>query len=229
MSEKSFPKHIAFIMDGNGRWATKRHKARSLGHVAGYETLQKIISYAYKIGVETVSFYAFSTENWSRSKEEVNKLLSLMAKALKYALKKLCEEKIRFVISGDYSVVKPRVKRDIEQLIEKTSSFSPYTLNICFNYGSRAEIVNAVNNMINDGVRKCDEALLSKYLYTKDLPDPELIVRTSGEQRLSNFMMWQASYSELYFTDTLWPDFDEKELDKAIDWYLKRDRRFGKS
>ena len=152
-----------------------------------------------------------------------------MSKALKLAGKKLLDEKIRLVISGDYSVLKPRTVKAISDLIEKTSKFTPYTVNICFNYGSRAEIVNAVNNMISDGIRKCDEKILSKYLYTKDLPDPDLIVRTSGEQRLSNFLMWQASYSELYFTDVLWPDFDEKEFDKAIEWYKTRERRYGKS
>lgn len=229
MSENSLPKHVAFIMDGNGRWAKKRHKARSAGHTAGYGALQKIIAHAFKSGVETISFYAFSTENWSRPKEEVDKLLSLMSKALKLAGKKLLDEKIRLVISGDYSVLKPRTVKAISDLIEKTSKFTPYTVNICFNYGSRAEIVNAVNNMISDGIRKCDEKILSKYLYTKDLPDPDLIVRTSGEQRLSNFLMWQASYSELYFTEVLWPDFDEKEFDKAIEWYKTRERRYGKS
>ncbi len=228
MDKLVLPKHVGFIMDGNGRWATQRGKSRSAGHVEGYKALEKVIDYGFRRGVEILSFYAFSTENWSRPKEEVEKLLSLMTNAIKVAGKKLIKNKIKLVISGDYSMVKPSVKRAIDQLIEKTSTFSPYVVNICFNYGGRAEICSAVNKIIASGAKEVNEQLISSYLYTKDLADPDLIIRTSGEQRLSNFLLWQSSYSELYFTNVLWPDFNDDEFEKALTWFGERNRRFGK-
>jgi undecaprenyl diphosphate synthase len=228
MNEKNLPKHVAFIMDGNGRWAKKRGKSRSVGHRAGYKALDTLISYAFDRGIEVLSFYAFSTENWSRPEEEVSKLMALMARALKASAPKLCRNKVRFMISCDYSMVKPKVKQDIDELIAKTANFEGKTLNICFNYGSRAEIVRAFNLMISDGVKEVDEQTVSKYLWTASIPDPDLVVRTSGEQRLSNFLLWQSCYSELYFTDVLWPDFSPEEFEKALDWFASRERRFGK-
>lgn len=225
--QDKFPAHVAFIMDGNGRWAKAHKKAHIFGHRAGYKALNKIIEYAFNRGASVLSFYAFSTENWKRPKDEVSKLLALMRRALKEAAPKLRENKIRLIISGDYSMLKDSVKREIDALIAETSAFTEHTVNVCFNYGSRAEIVRAVNEIIRDGLTEVDEKAVSERLYTHLLPDPDLIVRTSGEQRLSNFLLWQSAYSELYFADVLWPDFDEKEFDKAVEWFSGRDRRFG--
>lgn len=228
MDEQKLPRHVAFIMDGNGRWAKKRGKPRWYGHKVGYKALENIIDYSFNRGIEVVSFYAFSTENWSRPKDEVLKLMALLKRGLKAATPKLFKEKVRLTISGDISVVKESVKKDLFDVVEKTKRFTEHTVNICFNYGSRAEIVRAINNIIAEGLNSVNEETFSKYLYTSDLPDPDLVIRTSGEQRLSNFLLWQSAYSELYFTPTAWPDFDGEQLELALDWYFKRDRRFGK-
>lgn len=228
MQNTVLPTHVAFIMDGNGRWATARGKNRSYGHKAGYQSLQNVIKYSFERGVKVLSFYAFSTENWARPKDEVEKLMSLMASAIKNQSKTLLKKQIRLIISGDYSMLKPSVKRAIDQVLQKTASFSERVVNICFNYGGRAEICNAVNQMLQNGVTECTEESLAKYLYTKDVCDPDLVIRTSGEQRLSNFLLWQSAYSELYFTPVCWPDFDGAEMEKALAWYSERQRRFGK-
>ncbi|MGN0819652.1 MAG: polyprenyl diphosphate synthase [Christensenellaceae bacterium] len=223
------PGHIAFIMDGNGRWAKERGKPRVFGHKAGYAAFDKIATYGFEKGVTTMSFYAFSTENWARPEDEVKNLMALLRRALKLAGPKLLKNKIRLKISGDLSRVNAKTKALLDDLLEKTANFAPNTLNICFSYGSRAEICRAFNDMMKDGVTECDEETVSQYLYTSDIPDPDMIVRTSGEQRLSNFLLWQSAYSELYFTDVYWPDFNEAEFDKAVEWFKTRKRRFGKT
>ena len=229
MIEKKLPRHVAFIMDGNGRWAKQRNKPRSFGHKAGYGAMESIVRYAFNRGVEVLSFYVFSTENRSRPEDEIKKLMTLMKRALKSVAPKLVKNRIRFVISGDYSMLKPEVVRAIDELVDDTSYFTEHTLNVCFNYGARTEIVRAVNRIIAGGITEVDEKTFSSYLYTSSLPDPDLIIRTSGEQRLSNFLLWQSAYSELYFTDVFWPDFNGNDLDKAIEWYMGRDRRYGKT
>ncbi len=226
---ENLPKHIAFIMDGNGRWAKEKGKPRVFGHRAGYDAFDKIVEYGFQKGITTMSFYAFSTENWLRPKDEVSKLMALLRRALRLAGPKLIKNKIRLKVSGDLSRVNKKTKALLDDLLEKTKDYAPNTLNICFSYGSRAEICRAFNNMIKDGVTECDEKLISNYLYTADIPDPDMIVRTSGEIRLSNFLLWQSAYSELYFTDVYWPDFDEKEFDKAVEWFMTRNRRYGKT
>lgn len=224
--EKIIPQHIAIIMDGNGRWAKKRGLARSFGHVEGAKALRRIIEYLPKIGVKYLTVYAFSTENWNRSKEEVSTLMSLFLKYIKNERKSMIKNGIRFYVSGRKNNVSQNLLSEIEKLQEETKNNERLTLNIAFNYGGRAEIIDAVNKIIETDEKNIDEKIFSKYLYNS-FPDPDLVIRTSGECRISNFLLWQIAYSELYITDILWPDFDEKEIDKAIESYSKRDRRFG--
>lgn len=220
------PDHIAIIMDGNGRWAKKRGLPRTFGHREGAASLRKVITHAAKLGVKYLTVYAFSTENWKRSKEEVSALMFLFKSYIKNEEKNIMENNIRFMVSGRTDNVSPALLKAIRGLEEKSKNNTGLTFNIAFNYGGRAEIVDAVNRIIKSGVESVDEESFSKYLY-HDIPDPELLIRTSGELRISNFLLWQIAYSEIYITDTLWPDFDEKELEKAIEEFNKRDRRFG--
>lgn len=222
------PRHIGIIMDGNGRWAKSRNRSRNYGHQKGAEALDAVVETAFKRGVEVLSFYAFSTENWQRPKEEVDKLLSIMTQLIDKWTEKLVKNKIRLVISGDLSCLSERRRKKIENALDATKDFREHTVNVCFNYGSRAEIIRAVNECVKDG-KPVTEAEFSKALYTADLPDVDMVIRTSGEQRLSNFLLWQSAYAELYFTPVMWPDFDEKEVDKALAWFAERTRRFGKT
>lgn len=224
--EKSFPKHIAIIMDGNGRWAKNRNLARSFGHIEGAKSFKKIVEYLAKIDVEYLTVYAFSTENWNRSKDEVETLMNLFLKFIKKEKKSLIKNGIRFFVSGRKDNVSEELLGEIEKLKEDTKNGKNLTLNIAFNYGGRAEILDAVNNIIKMGEKEITEEKFTKYLYN-DFPDPDLVIRTSGESRISNFLLWQIAYSEIYITDVLWPDFDEFELNKAIENYRNRDRRFG--
>ncbi|WP_373079100.1 isoprenyl transferase [Fusobacterium varium] len=224
--ESRIPSHIAIIMDGNGRWAEKRGLPRTLGHKEGANALRKIITYAGKIGVGYLTVYAFSTENWKRSKDEVDALMFLFKTYLKNEEKNIMKNNVRFLVSGRKEGVSPSLLEAIKKLEDKSRGNTGLTLNIAFNYGGRAEITDAVNSILKSGIEHIDEENFSKYLYN-DIPDPELLVRTSGELRISNFLLWQIAYSEIYITDALWPDFDEKELDKAIQSYNERDRRFG--
>lgn len=224
--ESRIPSHIAIIMDGNGRWAEKRGLPRTLGHKEGADALRKIITYAGKIGVRYLTVYAFSTENWKRSKDEVEALMFLFKTYLKNEEKNIMKNNVRFLVSGRKEGVNPSLLEAIKKLEDKSKNNTGLTLNIAFNYGGRAEITDAVNFILESGITHIDEENVSKYLYN-DIPDPELLVRTSGEFRISNFLLWQIAYSEIYITDALWPDFDEKELDKAIESYNERDRRFG--
>ena len=215
--------HIAFIMDGNGRWAKKRGLPRKVGHKFGAEAFERTVRNCHKLGIKTVTVYAFSTENWSRPKDEVDAILNLMEKYIEEAKK---YEDIKIVFLGDLDSLSESLRSSIIEIENRTSHFSN-TLNIAFNYGGRTEIVNACNELIKEGKTSVTADDISQHLYTKNSPDPDLIVRTANEYRLSNFLLWQCAYSEIYTTKVLWPDFDMKELRKAIDNFYKRNRKFG--
>lgn len=221
----NIPNHIAIIMDGNGRWAKEKNRPRVFGHKAGADTLRKIVKYCGNIGVKYLTVYAFSTENWKRSQEEVSALMTLFKTYINSEKKILLENKVRFMVSGREEGVSESLLKAIRELEKETSKDYKMTLNIAFNYGGRAEIIDAIKKAREMG-EEITEENFSKFLYN-DIPDPELIIRTSGEFRISNFLLWQLAYSEIYITDVYWPDFDEKELDKAIESYNKRERRFG--
>ena len=222
------PKHIGIIMDGNGRWAKAKNRSRNYGHQKGADALHDVIEAAYNRGVRCISFYALSTENWQRPKDEVDKLLSIMSKLIDTGLNQLIKMQAKLVISGDLSCLSPRRLKKVRDALKQTENFSGKIVNFCFNYGSRAEIVRAANECARTGKTVTEEEF-SKLLYTADMPDVDLIIRTSGEQRLSNFLLWQSAYAELYFTPVMWPDFTPEELDKALTWFSERKRRFGKS
>ncbi len=221
----NIPNHIAIIMDGNGRWAKGKNRPRVFGHKAGADTLRKIVKYCGNIGVKYLTVYAFSTENWKRSQEEVSALMTLFKTYINSEKKMLLENKVRFMVSGREEGVSESLLKAIRELEKETSKDYKMTLNIAFNYGGRAEIIDAIKKA-REMEEEITEENFSKFLYN-DIPDPELIIRTSGEFRISNFLLWQLAYSEIYITDVYWPDFDEKELDKAIESYNKRERRFG--
>ena len=226
MEITKYPEHLAIIMDGNGRWAKKQGLLRALGHEKGAQSVRQVLEYCVEHHIPYLTLYAFSTENWNRPQDEVSTLMKLFLKYIKNERKNMMKNKIRFFVSGRKNNVPEKLQKEIEKLEEETKNNDKITLNIAFNYGSRAEIVDAVNRIIKDGKENITEEDFSKYLYN-DFPDPDLLIRTSGEMRISNFLLWQIAYSELYITDTLWPDFDEKEIDKAIESYNQRDRRFG--
>ena len=223
---KNVPNHIAIIMDGNGRWAKSKMLPRAMGHKEGAKTLDKILNYCTEIEVKYLTVYAFSTENWKRPEKEVNALMKLFSDYMRKERKKLMANEIRFMVSGRREGVDSKLVKEIEELEELTKNNKKITLNIAFNYGGRAEIVDAVNKAISEGRSEIKEEEFSRYLYN-DIPDPELLIRTSGEIRISNFLLWQIAYSEIYVTDLYWPEFNEKELDKAISSFNKRDRKFG--
>lgn len=227
LNPDKFPQHIAFIIDGNGRWANKRGLPRTMGHRAGIIACKDVLEECYNLGIKYVSMYAFSTENWNRPKEEVDTLFELFREFINNDMEELFTKDVKFMVSGDYTAFPEDLVEVIEKSLDRTKDNSKMTINLCINYGSRSEIVRAVNNIIADGLKTVDEKTISKYLYTATIPDPDFIVRTSGENRLSNFMMWQASYSEFYFPKTFWPDFNKKALYKALISYSKRNRRFG--
>ena len=228
MEGLKIPRHIGFIMDGNGRWAKQRKQPRNFGHIHGSNRIDEVVTACLDLGVECVSLYAFSTENWARPKEEVDKICEILYKFLGDYAKKLIANKVRLKISGDYTKFPKKIIDLIEARLEETKHFENRTLNIAINYGSRQEILGAVNKLIDSGKKCVTEQDFSSALYTADVPDIDLVIRTSGEQRVSNFFLWQIAYAELYFTPVLWPDFDKKELLKAIEWYTGRDRRFVK-
>ncbi len=217
-------KHIAFIMDGNGRWAKMRGKLREFGHTEGARTFERVVEYCGDIGLKYVTVYAFSTENWKRPKAEVEKIMALLDKYLDKLMSDKRDLRVRFI--GDRSPLSEKLIKKIEKAEEITANRT-LTVNIALNYGGRAEISAAVNKLIREGKTEITEDDISGAIYTAECPDPDLIVRTAGEQRLSNFLLWQGAYSEFYFTDTLWPDFGEAEVDAAINAYYKRTRRFG--
>ncbi len=220
------PNHVAIIMDGNGRWAKMRGKPRDFGHKVGSENVKRVVEHAFKRGVKVVSLYAFSCENWSRPKEEVEKLFSLIKVFLDKYIAEVKKNGVKIVFSGDTDSLPDDVKKSVNTAKEYTDMNGERILNIALNYGSRQEIVYAVNKLVENHEPVTVESI-PKYLYTADLGDPELVIRTSGELRLSNFMLYQLAYSELYFTNVLWPDFDENEFDKALVSFANRKRRFG--
>ena len=219
-------RHIAFIMDGNGRWAQRRGYPREKGHTEGTKAFERAVRYCGEIGLEVMTVYAFSTENWKRPEREVRKIMGLLEKYLDKLLEKASEYEVKVRFIGERKALSQRI-RDKISLAEDLTSGYHRVLNIALNYGGRAEITSAVNRLISAGRRTVSEDDISGALYTSGLPDPDLIVRTAGERRLSNFLLWQSSYSEFYYTDTLWPDMDETEIQKAIDDYYNRTRRFG--
>ena len=221
------PKHIGVIIDGNGRWAKKRGLPRTVGHDAGFKNLKKFLRYAFDLGIDTVSVYCFSTENWNRPQKEVDHLMEIFRDAFDSEFDELLGDKTRLYVSGDHTRFPSDLTEKIDGLLEKTKGNTEHRLNICINYGSHDEILRAVNNMINDGVKDVNKEIFNSYLYTAELPPLDLIIRTSGEQRLSNFMLWQAAYAEFYFAKVHWPSFTGKHLDKALINFQNRDRRFG--
>ncbi len=218
--------HIAFIMDGNGRWAKKRGLMREFGHEAGAKAFQTLVEYCAERGLQTMTFYAFSTENWQRPEHEVRSIMKLLSDYLDRALASLQKHDVRILFVGDQSVLSAELQEKIQKA-EQSSAHHQKTLQIAFNYGGRAEIVHAANAAIAQGKTTLTEADIEENLYTLPNNPPDLIVRTAGEMRLSNFLLWQAAYAEFYYTDCLWPDFTPAELEKAISAYLNRHRRFG--
>ena len=227
------PRHIAIIMDGNGRWAKKRGLPRTAGHAAGAETFRKIANYCRTLGVEYLTVYAFSTENWKRSQEEVSGIMKLLGNYLKEAIRDMEKNHVRFRFFGDLSRLSPKLQQLCMDAQQKSADFGDVQVNFCLNYGGRDELVRAARAFAEDvaaGKRQPEELteeILSGYLYSAGVPDPELIIRPSGELRTSNFLLWQSAYSEYVFMDILWPDFGPNDLDRAIEEYHRRNRRFG--
>lgn len=229
VDSQRLPRHVAVIMDGNGRWAQKRLLPRSAGHRAGVERVRTIVRMSSDIGVKYLTLFAFSTENWKRPADEVGTLMKLLLEYLAKELDELHSENVRIRTFGDISQLPKDVKAEIDRAVEKTKNNTGLTLNMAINYGGRLDIVDAVKRMMKAGVSAEDigEETISSFLSTADQPDPDLFIRTSGEMRISNFLLYQLAYAEFYFTDTLWPDFDELAYLKALDCFAKRDRRFG--
>ena len=230
---ENIPRHIAIILDGNGRWAKKRGLPRTAGHAVGAETFRKIATYCKNIGVEYLTVYAFSTENWKRPEGEVKTIMRLLNKYLQEAIDTMERDKIRMKIFGDLAALTEEQRGLVRKTDEISQRYEGFQANICLNYGGRDEIVHAARRYAEDYAAGRTEGELSEeqfggYLYSAGIPDPDLLIRPGGEQRISNFLLWQCAYSEFYFTDVLWPDFGTEELDKAIAEYQKRDRRFGK-
>lgn len=223
---ENLPNHIAIILDGNGRWAKKRGLPRNLGHRQGVETLIKISRYCADIGLKNLTVYAFSTENWNRPKDEVDYLMNLLEEYFNGLDKKLNKRNIRIKVIGEKTKLSERLLYIINEVQEKSKNNTGMLLNIAFNYGGKDEIVNAFKTMIKDNVIISKENV-DKYLYTSESGNVDLLIRTSGEQRVSNFLLWQIAYAEMYFTKVYWPDFNKKELNKALEIYQNRDRRFG--
>ena len=220
------PRHIAIIMDGNGRWAKKRGLPRTAGHKAGAETFRDIATYCRELGVEYLTVYAFSTENWKRPKDEVDTIMELLEQYLQEAINTMERDHIRLKIWGDTAALSPKLQQMVAQTNAISTHYEGFQANICLNYGGRSEILRAARLCAEAGEEWTEESF-GKYLWSAGIPDPELIIRPSGELRLSNFLLWQCAYSEFYFCDTLWPDFDRAALDRAIIDYQGRDRRFG--
>lgn len=223
------PVHIAIIMDGNGRWAEARGLTRLEGHRAGTENLRQVIKGCLEKGVKHLTIYAFSTENWKRPKEEIDGLITILEVYLEKELEELCREGVRLHHIGRLESMPERTRIKVEHSIEVTCKNTALTLHLAWNYGGRDEIIHVIQEMLRNNVNPEDvnEALVDSYLFTAGVPDPDLVIRTSGEMRISNFLIWQSAYSEWYFTPTLWPDFNKAELFKAIETYSQRDRRFG--
>ena len=235
INKDNLPKHLAIIMDGNGRWAKQQGMLRAFGHENGTKSVKIIVEACAKLGIENLTLYAFSTENWNRPKLEVDLLMKLLINSLKKELATLVKNNIKLNSIGNLENLPKSVQKELIEVIEKTKNNTRMTLTLALSYGSREEIINAVkiisdkvkNNIIS--IDSIDDSILNKHLYTHNLPDVDLVIRTSGEHRISNFLLWQIAYAEFYFTDVLWPDFSEDNLYEAIISYQKRERRFGKT
>lgn len=235
MSENNLniPNHLAIILDGNGRWAKKRRMPRNYGHTQGSKVVEKICEEAYHIGIKYLTVYAFSTENWKRSKDEVDALMKLLSNYLDTSIKTSQKNNMRVRIIGDLTGLSESIQRKIRELEEASKNNTGLNFQVAINYGGRDEIIRAVKALSIDlkenklELDDIDETIFTQYLDTKGIPEPDLLIRTSGEQRLSNFLLWQLAYTEFYFTDVLWPDFNKKELLKAIEYYSTRNRKFG--
>lgn len=232
--EDKLPRHVAIIMDGNGRWAKSRHLPRTSGHIAGVKRVEEVVSSARKKGIKVLTLYTFSTENWNRPQKEVSMLMRTLIAVIKRKIKELDRSGIRIQFIGKREGVPPSVLKAIQFATDLTKNNKGMTLNMAFNYGGRMEILDAVKSiasLVKENkmeVEEITEANLNAFLYTKGLPDPDLLIRTSGEKRISNFLLWQLSYAEFYFTDKFWPDFDEAEFEKALEDFRSRERRFGR-
>lgn len=233
MEPLNVPNHIAIILDGNGRWAKKRHLPRNVGHAQGSKAVEKIIEDAHNMGVKYLTVYAFSTENWKRPQSEVDALMKLLRDYLKTCIKRANKNNMKVRVIGDVTGLAQDLRDKIEELEEASKNNTGINFTIALNYGSRDEMIRAMKAMYEDiesgklSKDEISEEVYEQYLDTKGIPDPDLMIRTSGEERLSNYMLWQLAYTEFYFTDVLWPDFNKKELKKAIEYYNGRDRRFG--
>jgi undecaprenyl diphosphate synthase len=214
-------------MDGNGRWAKERGLPRAEGHKRGSQTIEKIVEVCQEIGIHYLTLYAFSEENWNRPREEVSALMDLLYTYLAAKKHRMIEKGIRFRVIGDFEMLSPKLRGEITSTMNATKDGSKMTLIVALSYGSRQEICRAVNRLLTSGAREVTQDDLSRALDTADIPDPDLLIRTSGERRISNFLLWQLAYTELYFTDVLWPDFNHEEIVKAIEEYQRRERRFG--
>jgi len=229
----NIPQHVAIILDGNGRWAKKKGMPRNYGHVQGSKNVERICEDAYKLGVKYLTVYAFSTENWKRPQDEVDALMNLLRNYMKTCLKTAEKNRMRVRVLGDKTALDDDIRTRIAELEEATKNNDGLNFQIALNYGSRDEMIRAMKRMCEDvksgtvEVETINESVFESYLDTHDIPDPDLMIRTSGEQRLSNYLLWQLAYSEFYFTDVLWPDFTKEDLVKAIEYYNGRDRRFG--
>jgi undecaprenyl diphosphate synthase len=235
INKDNLPKHLAIIMDGNGRWAKQKGLLRAFGHENGTKSVRVTVEACAKLGIENLTLYAFSTENWNRPKLEVDTLMRLLISSLKNELETLEKNNIRLNCIGNIALLPSKAKKELLTVMEKTKNNSRMTLTLALSYGSREELLNAVkiisnkvkNNIIS--IDTLDESIINQHLYTHNLPDVDLVIRTSGEHRISNFLLWQIAYAEFYFTDVLWPDFKEDDLYEAIISYQKRERRFGKT
>ena len=235
ISLQNLPKHLAIIMDGNGRWAKQKGLFRAMGHESGTKSVRQTVEACARLGIENLTLYAFSTENWNRPKLEVNTLMQLLVHSLKNELKTLQENNIRLQTIGNTDKLPKNIQKELNEVIEKTKNNSRTNLTLALSYGSREELLNVVKTISNKvknniiSIDTIDESIINEHLYTHNLPDVDLLIRTSGEHRISNFLLWQIAYAELFFTDVLWPDFTDEHLYEAIISYQKRERRFGKT
>ncbi|MDH4404020.1 MAG: isoprenyl transferase [Flavobacterium sp.] len=235
INKDNLPKHLAIIMDGNGRWAKQKGLLRAFGHENGTKSVRTVVEASAKLGIDNLTLFAFSTENWNRPKLEVDLLMELLINSLKNELKTLQNNNIRLNSIGNLDLLPKSAQKKLQEVIEATKGNSRMVLTLALSYGSREELINAVKNISNKvknniiSIDNIDESIINQHLYTRDLPEVDLLIRTSGEHRISNFLLWQIAYSELYFTDVLWPDFKENDLYEAVISYQKRERRFGKT
>ena len=229
MAERAIPRHLAFVMDGNRRWAKRRHLPAIAGHRAGVETIRRTVRAARERGVEYVTLYSFSTENWKRGDEEVGALMALLEETIRRETRTLVDDGVRLRVIGRLHELSERAQRAIAETVAATAAGTHGTMTIAFNYGGRAEIVDAVRALVRDGVaaEEVDEQTIASRLYAPEHPDPDLLVRTGGELRVSNFLLWEVAYAEMWATDVLWPDFSVEDLDRALASYAARERRFG--